>query len=190
MTTIGINKFVRRQTAGSEFTHFNGTLERVVELTLEHFEDAKGSYHQEDGVRLVAVPAEGFFTGVVVLEEGDELSGGYVARRPGEEPRKELRVFREQGKSPAVAVDIVLYRRETLEAEGEACTGCDWDIISINGRVTEEEQPIAPMTLIANHFELDGGTPTKMSPEEFESALRESVLYWKNKALLAPSKKT
>jgi hypothetical protein len=42
------------------------------------------------------------------------------------------------------------------------------------------------MTLIANHFELDGGTATGMSPEEFEWALRESVLFWKDKALLAP----
>jgi len=187
MPTIGINDFVRRQTAASEFTHFDGPLERVAELALEHFDDAKGAYHQKDGVRLVPVPAAGFFTGVVVLEEGDVLSGGYVARRLGEEPRKELRVVREQGKSPAVAVDVVLYRRETLEAQGEECTGCDWDIISINGRVTVEDQPIAPMVLIANHFELDGGTPTEMSPEQFESALRESVLYWKDKALLAPS---
>jgi hypothetical protein len=73
-----------------------------------------------------------------------------------------------------------------LEEGGEGCTGCDWDIISINGRPFEEEPPIAPMTLIANHFELDGGTATGMSPLEFECALRESVLFWKDKALLAP----
>ena len=183
---IGINNFVRRQTAESEFTHFDGTLEQVRDLTIEHFEKAQGSYHKEDGVRLVRVPAEGFFCGVVLLQEGDKLVGEYRARREGEEPRKTLRVVREEGKSACVTVDVVLYRRETLQAEGEACTGADWDIISINGRVTEGEQPIHPDTLIANHFGLDGGTPTKMTPEQFETGLRESVLYWKSIAILAP----
>lgn len=212
MTTIGINDFVRRQTSTSEFTHFEGPLERVAELALEAFGDAKGSYHQEDGVRLVAVAPGGFFCGVVTLEEGDALVGGYQARQPGEEPRKELRVHRpaklypgpgaiergeradnwrpnpDAGKSPCVAVDVVLYRKETLEAEGEACTGCDWDIIAINGRVTEEEQPIHPDTLVANHFGLDGGTPTKMNAGQFEAALKESVLFWKDKAFLVAPK--
>ena len=185
MTTIGINEFVRRQTSTSEFTHFDGSFERVQRLVLEHFKDAKGSYHQEDGVRLVEVPAEGFFCGLVTLEEGDELVGGYKARRPGEEPRKELRLLKEGAtKLPAKHVDVVLYRKETLEAEGEAYTGCDWDIVSINGRATEGEMPIHPDTLMANHFGLDGGTPTKMDAEQFESALEESVLFWKDKALL------
>lgn len=183
--TIGINDFVRRQTAASEYTHFDGPLERVAELALEHFHRAKPGYR--DGVCLVPVPAEGFFCGVVTLEEGDVLVGRYEARREGEEPRKELRVRREgpgrapgATKSPCVAVDVVLYRRDVLEEGNEPCTGEDWDIVSINGRLTEDEMPIAPMTLIANHFELDGGTATGMSPEEFETALRKSVLFWKD----------
>ena len=187
MPTIGINDFVRRQTPTSEFTHFEGGLERVAELALEHFDQAQPGYR--DGVCLVPVPPDGFFTGVVTLEEGDELVGGYRARRPGEEPRKELRALKQGGgKLPARAVDVVLYRKDVLEEGGEDCTGLEWDIISINGRPTEAEMPIAPMTLIANHFELDGGTSTGMSPEEFEAALKESVLFWKDKALLASKK--
>jgi len=31
---------------------------------------------------------------------------------------------------------------------------------------------------------ISGGTSTKMSPEEFEAALRKSFLFWHNKALL------
>jgi hypothetical protein len=200
MPTIGINDFVRRQTPASEFTHFEGELKQVAELALKHFDQAKPGYR--DGVCLVPVPPEGFFCGVVTLEEGDRLVGRYEARREGEEPRKELRVLRKgpkrvvgrrlvpapgATKSPCVAVDVVLYRREVLEESNEPCTGCDWDVISINGRLTEGEQPIAPMTLIANHFELDGGTATGMSPEEFEAALKESVLFWKDKAMLASS---
>jgi hypothetical protein len=217
--TIGVNPFVRRQTAESEFTHFDdGSKDpaeaqdwaKVVALVEAHFAEAGGSYHQAGGVVLVPVPPQGFHTGVVQLKEGDKLVGAYEARRKGEEPRKTQRVTRparrypgpgaiergthpddwwpnpDAGKRPCVAVDVVLYKRETLEGEGEECTGADWDIISVNGRITEEAQPIHPDTLIANHFELDGGTATGMTPEQFESALRESVLYWRDKAMLAP----
>jgi hypothetical protein len=191
--TIGVNDFVRRQTPESEFTHYDDggknadaaqAWEKVVALAVEHFAARKPSYR--DGVCVVPVPPEGFFTGVVDLQEGDELVGAYKARRPGEEPRKAVRVRKDLGKQRCVAVEIILYSRETLEGEGEECTGCDWDIISVNGRITETEQPIHPETLIANHFELDGGTATGKSPEEFEQALRESVVYWKSRALLAP----
>lgn len=205
---IGINDFVRRQTSESEFTHFEGSWDRVVALVEENFDKAKPGYR--DGVCLVPVPAEGFYCGVVELQEGDKLVGTYKSRRPGEEPRKELRVLRPRsfwpgpamiehghdpkerppkrgsGKSPCLYVDVVLYSRETLQEGDEECTGCDWDIVSVNGRMTEEEAPIHPNTLIANHFKLDGGTATGMSPEQFETALRESVLYWKNKAMIAP----
>lgn len=185
--SIGINDFVRRQTADSEFTHYDGELEEVAQMALENYHKAKPGYRE--GVCLVPVPAEGFLCGIVKLSEGDQLEGGYVARRPGEEPRKTLRASSEgKSKMPAVAVDVILYRRDVLEEGGEDNTGSDWDIISINGRPMEEEMPIAPMTLIANHFELDGGTSTGMSPEQFEKALRESVLFWKDKAMLAPKK--
>ena len=42
-------------------------------------------------------------------------------------------------------------------------------------------EPMHPDVLIANHFELDGGTPTGMSPEVFEEELRKGVLFWKNR---------
>lgn len=215
--TIGVSEFVKRQTAESDFTHFDDggkdpaeaqSWDKVVAMVEAHFAEAGGSYHQEGGVILVPVPPEHFRTGVVALKEGDELVGCYEARRKGEEPRKTQRVRRaarlypgpgaiergeradnwrpnpDAGKRPCVAVDVVLYKRETLDAEDEETTGADWDIVSVNGRITEAPQPIHPDTLIANHFGLDGGTPTKMTPEKFESALRESVLYWKDKAML------
>jgi len=199
--TIGINEFVRRQTDASEFTHFEGSFETVARLALEFIEDAKDGYNQDKAVLVVPVPPEGFFTGVVELSEGDPLVGSYKARRPGEEPRKTTRVplegSRDLGrgmlnprvfweKTPAVGVDVILYRRDLLlKDKGGPSTDCDWEIISINGRITEAEQPIHPDTLIANHFQLDGGSETGMSPEEFEAALKVSVLYWKNKAMLA-----
>jgi len=186
--TFGVNPFVLRQTPESEFTHFEGGWDRLLELVTEHFGDAKAGYRE--GVCLVPVPAEGFFCGVVELQEGDKLAGAYEARRPGEEPRKTTRAASEgKTKMGAAQVEIVLYSREVLAEGGEDRTGQDWDVISVNGNPTDGEMPIAPMTLIANHFELEGGTATGMSSEEFEKALRKSVLFWKNKAMLAPAGK-
>lgn len=196
--TIGINDFVRRQTADSEFTHFSdegpqntATIaaasrdgwERIVALVAEHFDQAKPGYR--DGVVLVPVPPEGFYTGMTILQEGDTLVGTYRARRAGEEPRKEVRAARHRQKSPCVGVDVILYRRDVLAENAEGNTDCDWEIVSVNGRITEAPAPIEPMTLIANHFQLDGGTATNMTAEEFVAALRESVVFWKDKALLA-----
>jgi len=181
--TIGVNEFVRRQTAESEFTSFEGSFETIARLAVEFFDEAKPGY--KDGVCLVPVPAEGFVTGVVELAEGDALVGSYRARREGEEPRKTSHAVGGE-KSPAVAVDVVLYRKDVLAEGEEGTTDCDWEIVSINGRITEEDQPIHPDTLIANHFELDGGTATGMGSVEFVEALRKSVMYWKNKAMLAP----
>jgi hypothetical protein len=77
----------------------------------------------------------------------------------------------------------VLYHRDVLAENDEDSTGADWDIISVNGSPTTEPMPIHPDVLIANHFQLDGGTATGMSAEVFEAALRESVLFWKDKAI-------
>lgn len=183
--TIGVNELVRRQTANSEFTHFEGEdWDRIVQMTLENFDRAKDSYRP--GVCCVPVPPDGFRTGVVRLESGDRLEGHFRSRQEGEEPRKDVRVVREGvTKGPCVAVDVVIYRKDVLAETDDGTTDCDWEIVSVNGRVTEEDQPIHPDTLIANHFELDGGTATGMSSEKFERALRESVLYWKDKAILA-----
>jgi hypothetical protein len=204
--TIGVNEFVRRQTEASEFTHFEASLEVAANLAREFFDEAKPGY--KEGVCLVPVPPEGFYTGVVELVEGDVLVGKYRARRPGEEPRKTTQVVRGREsklrrllrklfgikkaspKQACVAVDVVLYRKDVLDENNEATTDCEWEIVSINGRLTVEDQPIHPNTLIANHFGLDGGTLTGMSPEEFEAALKVSVLYWKNKATLATPETT
>lgn len=190
MPTFGINSFVLRQTPESEFTHFEGEWEEILDLVRVNFHLAKPGYR--NGVCLVPVPGDRFFCGVVTLQEGDCLIGEYRARRRGEEPRKTLHVVRNEiaKKIPCKIVDIVLYSRETLEEGNEERTGEDWDIVSLNGRPTEDVMPIEPMTLIANHFQLDGGTATGMTAEEFESALKISILFWKDKALLAPRSKT
>jgi hypothetical protein len=187
-TDYHINSFVRRQTPDSSFTHFEGSDDELLERIAR-------SNRVEDGYRVGVVlvvlegeDAEGFFTGLVTLKEGDKLVGEFVARTEGETPRKSIRKKREfiydTSKQPCKRVDVVCYSHDTLEEDDGAESEKPWEIIALNGYTTTESAPIEPFTLMHNHFKSDGGTATNMSPEAFEAALRESFEYWKDKALM------
>ena len=182
--TIAVSAFVRRQTAASAYTHFEGEWSEVLERVRAGFHRAKPGYR--DGVVLVPVPPEGFYTGIVQLVAGDRLVGRYVPRHPGEEPRKETFVVRSEGKSPAKRVDVVLYRHDVLAEDNEQSSDAEWEIISVNGLPTDDEAHMSPGTLMANHFQISGGTATHLTPEQFEAALKESFLYWRDKGQIAP----
>lgn len=190
--SIAVSEFVRRQTLNSRFSHYEKDWLELLGIVQAHFRDAKTGYR--DGVVLVPVPPENFRCGVVQLQEGDVLVGTYEARQEGEEPRKQVGVPAEglvkQGrvKTKAVSVDIVLYRHDVLAENDERSSEAEWEIISINASPTEGEMPMHPGTLMANHFQLSGGTATNMSNDEFVEALRKSVLYWKDKSMLLPAK--
>ena len=186
MPTFAISSFVRRQTYESEFSYFMGSDEDLLELVEKNFPLAKPGYRE--GVVLVPVPPENFMSGLAVLEEGDELTGIFKARRLGEQPVREVRV--DKCKHPAAAVDVVLYAHHVLLENDEHSSDADWEIISINARPTLEEQPITPGALMRNYFKETGGTDTKMTPEEFVEALRVSREYWRDKCLVKPLNST
>ena len=180
---IVFSEFVQRQTSWSSFTHWTLNDKALLKLVYDNFENAKQGYR--NGVLLVPVNPDGFYSGVVVLSEGEQLSGCFAARKEGEEPRKQVRSARKI-KSPAKSVYIVLYRSDVLAENGEnSCMDADWEIISVNGAPTEEEMPIAPMTLLHNHFQSSGGTATGLSNDELVEMLKVSFEYWKDKAMVA-----
>jgi hypothetical protein len=136
------------------------------------------------GVVRVQILPDGYKTRVVVLQEGDKLEGSYKARVKGEVPRKQIGVVRTLDNLPeARMVEVVLYHRDVLAENNEACSGCEWDIITILAHPTHESAPMNVGTLMANHFGMNGGTKTLMSPEDFQEALRVSQLYWADKAM-------
>lgn len=180
-TDIHITDFVRRQTPESCHSHWNLWDETLIARVREGW--FIGAQGYREGVMLVPVNPEGFFTSIVTLKKGDKLAGAFVPRVPGEEPRKTVVVESAHEKQPAVMVDVVLYRDDVL-AEGGDQTGHEWNIVSVNAYPTDEPAPMHPDTLIANHFKLSGGTATNMTPEEFEAALRRAVMYWKDKAMV------
>lgn len=184
MTTIHITNFVRhRQTPQSGFSHWEIPDSVLLERVQRNLPKAKTGYRE--GVVLVPVEPEGFFSGVVQLQEGDRLVGEYVARRPGETPRKSSYSLTGK-KMPAKRVDIVLYHHDVLKEKNENETDAEWEIVSVNASPTDEETPIPTGALIANHLGLSGGTDTKMSDSEFVSLLRKSVEFWADKANAAP----
>jgi len=172
--------FASRQTPESRFSHFEGTEQELLELVFENFHQSKEGYR--DGVRLVIVPPDRFKSGIVQLSEGDVLQGTFEARREGDVPRKVVTTIGRQ-KLSAEYVEVVLYRRDVLEEEPNYTATADWEVISINASPTSEAVPIPPNALIANHFEMSGGTDTKYTALEFEEALRESIMFWHDKAM-------
>lgn len=176
--TIGVNSFVTRQTADSKFSHYSGSWEQLASLVEGHFSEAKQGYR--DGVMLVPVPSEGFFSGVVEVTPDTMLKATFEARRKDEEPYLQV-VALGGAKLPAQSVDIVLYRRDVLLEEGpdNVSTDAEWEIISINARPTVEPEPLTPMAMARNMLELPGGTKAEYSAEEFAS----SIVYWSKRAM-------
>jgi hypothetical protein len=172
--------FASRQTPESRFSHFEGTEQELLELVFENFHQSKEGYR--DGVRLVTVPAVRFKSGIVQLQEGDVLHGGFESRQKDEDPRKYVTTTG-RDKLSAKHVEIVLYSRDVLEEEPEYKAIADWEVISINASPSDEAVPIPPNALIANHFGMSGGTDTKYTAREFEEALRESIMFWHDKAM-------
>lgn len=186
---VAINSFVRRQTEASPFTHFEGTDEKLIKMVEKALAAGKFNPGYRGGVVLVEVNPMSFYTGIVILKDGDKLVGEFKARIPGEEPRQSIHVKHPYAgpareKQQARRVEVVLYSHDVLAEDGDAETDAEWEIISINGHPTEELSPIEPFTLMHNHFGSDGGTDTNLTPEQFEEKMRESFIYWKDKGML------
>lgn len=180
MPTVGVNPFVRRQTAESRFSHFNGLLGHVANMAREHFEKAKPGYR--DGVVLVEVPARGFFSGVVEVTEETVLRASFASRRPGEDPFVSVEAIGAE-KLTAEHVELVLYRRDVLLEEGPDAVNkeedYEWELVSINARPTPEPEPMTPVAMARNFLELPGGTKAEYTAEEFARA----ILYWSCRAM-------
>lgn len=174
---FAINEFVRRQTAGSRFSHFEGTEEELLALIEANFPLAKPGYR--DGVELVPVPAEGFYSGVVEVQSPDaELEIRFSARQEGEDPY--LHVVSTTGmKDAAKFVELVMYRHDVLG--DDASTEADWELISINARSSAEEEPLTPVAMARNLLELPGGTKAEYTPEQFAKA----IIYWSTRVMCA-----
>lgn len=182
--SIAVSEFVKRQTPNSQFSHYDDCWNKLVFLVEAAWDKHQPGYR--DGVVLVPVPPPRFLSAIAILEEGDELVGVFEARQDGEEPRKQTYVNKK--KQQAKSCMIVLYHHDVLAENNEQSCDADWEIISINASPFDEdvEVPMAPSTILANHFQSSGGTATGWDAERLEAELKKSFKFWSNKALTRP----
>ncbi len=171
---IKASTFVKRQTKGSSFSYFDGSWERLEELVKEHFDNYKLGYRE--GVVLVTLPADDFYTSIVEVSEGDELETEVVVRQPGEDPFLKTVVLN-KAKEPAKVVKVVLYHKDVLAEDDDRSTDADWEIISINADPMENV-PMHPLTMARNELHLKGGTQAEYFKEEY----LDSIVFWASHA--------
>jgi hypothetical protein len=175
--SIAVNDFVKRQIPKSKFSHFEGSWEELISLVKENFSKAKQGYRS--GVLLVPVPADRFMSGVVQVTPETQLHAVYSARKEGEDPYVQI-LSKGGKKSPAKYVEIVLYSHDALAETNEFSTDADYEIISINARPTDEDEPMPPITMARNYLSLPGGTKADYTAKQFA----ESMIYWSTRAMI------
>ena len=181
---IYLTNFARnRHTPEGPLSHCELSEEVFMKRVHDNFDKWVPGYR--DGVRLIPVETDGFYTSILQLQEGDLLVGEYTRRKENEDPRKHHYAAK-RNKLPAKSVMIVVYHYDVLAEDNEQECDAEWQIVSINASPTIEETPITTGTLISNHLQLSGGTSTKMTDAEFVALLRKSIEFWKDKSMACP----
>ena len=172
---VACGEFVKRQTPESGYSHYVGpwsSIERITELMMRVPDAVHPGYR--DGVILVDMPAELFYSALVKLHEDSELTANYAPRREKEAPY--IRVSSKANKQAAKYAQVVLYRHDVLAENNERETDAEWEIVCIKARVTEEEEPMDPYTMARNFLHLEGGTKGDFTAEQFA----KSIVFWNN----------
>jgi hypothetical protein len=182
---IGISGFVKRQTKESQFTHYHFDIGAVASMAERAFDEDEFSKGYRDGVVIVHLPeddARWFYTYTdFPMFEGMKLKVGYK-KTPGREhepARVQVEIL--EPKKQCNFVDVILYRADVLEEDGDRSTNAEWEVVSINGRLKEKAAPIDPLTIVRNYKHLPGGTEMKgKTPEEVLDMLCDSILHQNN----------
>lgn len=173
---IDINDFVKRQTKNSSHGYFDGSWYELIKLVEDNFGKQIPGYRP--GVILVPVPADRFYTAMCKIDENSILETTFEKRWEGEEPVPKTVVVNGK-KIPARFVRIVLYGHDVLKETNQQSTTAEWEIISINASLVENE-PMHPMTMARNMLEKAGGTKAEYSGQQFAEAL----WFWREYAMV------
>jgi len=175
---IGLNEFVKRQVKGSRFSYYDGTFDELVKLCNDEFKTTE-NLSGGDGVVLLDVPADKFYSGLVEITDTTTLQASFIKRQENEAPYINVNAVDEEF-TPAKSVTIVLYTYDRLRLNNEQSTECEMEIICINANPTVESTPMTPLTMARNFLDLEGGTKSVYTAEEFAKA----IVYWSNHAMV------
>jgi len=186
---VAASDFVKRQSAETQFTHFDGTWQELEALVTEIFQEQLDSAEKplltpgyRDGVWVLSLPENlvGRFLTFAdyPMFEGMKLEARYAKTAGREHEPAKVQVMIREPKVPCKFVDIILYSHETLAEDKDNTKDSDWEIISINGRRNDEPKPMDPLTIVRNFLHLKGGTEIKgATPESVLQMLCESILH-------------
>jgi len=192
---IAVSDFVKRQTAESKFTHFNGEWDELRNMVESEFENHRPAYR--DGVILIKLSCpERFETSVVNIADG--IESGHIKRfetifeprREGEAPFSQTVAI--GSKMEAKRIDVVLYRHDVLEEGNEASSDAEWEIISLNGSPVPAELPMNNTTRARNILVAEGGTDVKLEEKskkeliEFIRDMALSSVFWSTHTMVMP----
>lgn len=189
------NTFSERHTSDAPLSHSTLPLSEVASLLRVAVSTRDGyqpSNYDDGGRAIVAtLPSEynlHFFSGVAIIEEGEEILEGFRSRREGEDSRPFREVIR-PSKPQAELVELIFYNSKALSLTNDnelPPSNENWELISINAYPDLDNAfpPIQPLALKANYYGWDGGTPTNYTEEEFQELLQISEEYWHDKAMI------
>jgi hypothetical protein len=175
INVVKASEFVKRQTKDSRFSHSDHSWDDVVEMTNSHLYSGEYEAGYREGVVLVQVPSNGFYSAIAETKDVIEWVDVYEARQEGEEP-VHTRVGVVDAKPEALFTDIVLYHVDVLAEDDDYIRSGDheWEIVSVNCRLQEYPIPIPPMTMSRNFLANKGGTLAEYTALEFA----DSIWYW------------
>lgn len=176
---VACGNFVKRQTKESGSSYFDGTWEELESMLEDIISNDLDCIHPgyRDGVVLVDLPADFFYSAIVELNDKSKLTANYSARREGEEAY--IKIGAKAQKQPAKYASVVLYRWDILAENNERETDAEWEIVCIKARVSEEVDPMHYYTMARNFLHLKGGTQGDFTAEQFA----KSIVYWSQHAI-------
>lgn len=175
---VACSEFVKRQTAESGYSHFDGTWEELEFIVYKAMENNNIRPGYKDGVILVDMNFAGdpkrFKSAIINIKDNTKLKSNWAPRNQSEAPY--IRIAAHGKKQPAFAVTFVLYRADVLQEDDDRSTDAEWEIVAIKARVSVEEEPMHYYTMARNFLHLKGGTQGNFSAKDFA----ESIIYWNN----------
>lgn len=167
-----------RHLVGGRHTWYEGSNDDLFALVRAHWGDRKPGAGRSDlsQVVVVPVPAKGFISNTVRVDDDTVLYAHLDRRRKGEDPF--IRVTAGGQREEALFAGVVLYSAATLEENGGSRSGdFDWEVVCLLAGQAEEE-PMDPLTMARNFLEKPGGTFAPYTAEQFA----ESIYYWSCRA--------
>jgi len=167
--SFGINKFYRRQTVKSKYTHFEGPDEDLLKAVEQNFPLRKEGRREGAWVVSLAgtIGQNSFFTPVVKVHRYMILNAECLSRSSGDQS-----LVCASGIGHKVIsqyAQVILYSADLLKELDQRCTKCDFEVVSIHGSDVPD-QPDHPYDL-ARQVLQEG---KQIDPR----AICEAILYW------------